>query len=251
MSRARRDPVGSLENGAVIVGVGLAGHQLKTQLPISVRSGRRVESVDRDRREVLLGPGQVLRYEQLVLATGVRARTLDVSGLPLAGVCTLRMLHHAQLLRRRLDDAKNVLVVGAGFIAGLVVDRHGIVVDEFLRTSDPFVYAIGDVISFPSSVARGQARVESVQNAIDQPRYLADTHSGTPSPYQDLPWFWSHQAGSTSCRSPESARGMARPTFAGHRTRCRFPLLLPRGQTGRDRIGRPAEDPHEGQAAAP
>jgi hypothetical protein len=106
MSRARRDPAGSLENGAVIVGVGLAGHQLKTQLPISVRSGRRVESVDRDRREVLLGPGQVLRYEQLVLATGVQARTLDVSGLPLAGVCILRMLHDAQLLRRRLATPK-------------------------------------------------------------------------------------------------------------------------------------------------
>jgi hypothetical protein len=39
MSGAWRDPAGSLENGAVIVGVGLARHQLKTQFPISVRSG--------------------------------------------------------------------------------------------------------------------------------------------------------------------------------------------------------------------
>jgi 3-phenylpropionate/trans-cinnamate dioxygenase ferredoxin reductase component len=221
-----------------------------------------------------------------VLATGVRARTLDVPGPPLAGVGTLRTLRDAQQLRRRLEDAADVLVIGAGFIglefatgaaqrgrrvtvleacprilqrslsaptaaflhdrhtengveirtsvavaritgrgghvtgvqltdgqvlpadlvvvgigvvpndevavrAGLVVDRHGIVVDGFLRTSDPFVYAIGDVASFPSSFARARGRVESVQNAIDQARCLA----GTLSPYQDLPWFWSHQAG--------------------------------------------------------
>ncbi|RYF56246.1 MAG: hypothetical protein EOO27_18910 [Comamonadaceae bacterium] len=36
-----------------------------------------------------------------------------------------------------------------------------------------------------------------MQNAVDQARALAATLTGTPTGYQDLPWFWSHQG---SCK---------------------------------------------------
>ena len=76
--------------------------------------------------------------------------------------------------------------------AGLAVD-DGIVVDEYLVTSDPAISAIGDCANFPTPFAPGRVRLESVQNAIDQGRCVADRLAGRPAPYQKVPWFWSDQ----------------------------------------------------------
>jgi 3-phenylpropionate/trans-cinnamate dioxygenase ferredoxin reductase subunit len=77
--------------------------------------------------------------------------------------------------------------------AGLKTD-NGIVVDEFARTSDPAVYAIGDCANLPSSYSTtGRVRLESVQNAIDQAKHAAAAITGKPKPYNEVPWFWSDQ----------------------------------------------------------
>jgi 3-phenylpropionate/trans-cinnamate dioxygenase ferredoxin reductase component len=74
--------------------------------------------------------------------------------------------------------------------AGITVD-DGIVVDEHLRTSDPHVYAVGDCARFPTDT--GLLRLESVQNATDQARHVADVILGRHAPYDRVPWFWSNQ----------------------------------------------------------
>ena len=76
--------------------------------------------------------------------------------------------------------------------AGLVVD-NGIVVDEFLVTRDPGVFAIGDCANFPTPFAAGRVRLESVQNAVDQGRCVAGHIAGKPAVYDKVPWFWSDQ----------------------------------------------------------
>jgi 3-phenylpropionate/trans-cinnamate dioxygenase ferredoxin reductase subunit len=79
-------------------------------------------------------------------------------------------------------------------LAGLAVD-NGIVVDEYLMTSDPAISAIGDCANFPTPFAPDRVRLESVQNAVDQGRCVADRLAGRPMPYQKVPWFWSDQGG--------------------------------------------------------
>jgi 3-phenylpropionate/trans-cinnamate dioxygenase ferredoxin reductase component len=76
--------------------------------------------------------------------------------------------------------------------AGLAVD-DGIVVDEYLATSDPAISAIGDCANFPTPFAPVRVRLESVQNAVDQGRCVADRLAGRPMPYRRVPWFWSDQ----------------------------------------------------------
>jgi 3-phenylpropionate/trans-cinnamate dioxygenase ferredoxin reductase subunit len=77
--------------------------------------------------------------------------------------------------------------------AGLKVD-NGIVVDQFTRTEDPAIYAIGDCTNHPCGYAvTGRARLESVQNAIDQAKHAAAAICGKPKPYNEVPWFWSDQ----------------------------------------------------------
>jgi 3-phenylpropionate/trans-cinnamate dioxygenase ferredoxin reductase subunit len=79
--------------------------------------------------------------------------------------------------------------------AGLTVSYNGyegVLVDEFLTTSHPDISAIGDCARFPSD--NGHIRLESVQNAVDQARFVAERLVfGRKSPYRRVPWFWSDQ----------------------------------------------------------
>ena len=76
--------------------------------------------------------------------------------------------------------------------AGLTVD-NGIWVDEFCRTADPRILAIGDCSNHPSRFLGRRARLESVPNALEQGRVAADTITGKMAPYAAIPWFWSEQ----------------------------------------------------------
>lgn len=76
--------------------------------------------------------------------------------------------------------------------AGLAVD-NGIVVDEFGRTSDPAIYAAGDVASQPHPFLGRRVRLESYQNAQDQAMAVARNMCGEPKPYRDTLWVWTDQ----------------------------------------------------------
>ena len=249
--------------------------------------GDPVTAIDRGQRRLHLASGIEFSWDHLVFATGAGCRPLAGPGAELNGVLTLRTLADADDLRRRLEEAREVVVVGAGFIglefaavalvrgtmvhiievtqnpmgrvvsepvsrffteahigwgaevalgtgvvrirgaggrvagvettdgrlipadlvlicigviphaglardAGLAVD-NGIVVDEYLTTSDPAISAIGDCANFPTLFAPVRVRLESVQNAVDQGRCVADRLAGRPVPYQKVPWFWSDQ----------------------------------------------------------
>ena len=76
--------------------------------------------------------------------------------------------------------------------AGLNVD-NGINIDEFGRTDDPDIFAIGDCTNFPCHFTNSRIRLESVPNAVEQAKSAAGYICGKELPYQALPWFWSDQ----------------------------------------------------------
>ncbi|OPX10654.1 NAD(P)/FAD-dependent oxidoreductase [Mycobacterium sp. AT1] len=69
----------------------------------------------------------------------------------------------------------------------------GILVDETARTSDPHVFAIGDVTRRPLTGQSGRIRLESIPSAIEQARQVAAAITGTAAPTPEVPWFWSDQ----------------------------------------------------------
>ncbi|MEV6294597.1 FAD-dependent oxidoreductase [Streptomyces sp. NPDC051896] len=80
------------------------------------RLGRTVVTARLAERTVELDGGEVLSYDGLVVATGMRPRRLRCPG-PLAGRHTVRTLADAQGLREALTrPGARVVVVGAGFI---------------------------------------------------------------------------------------------------------------------------------------
>lgn len=268
----------------------LRGSDFYNDNKIDLVAPARVVSIDRSANSVTLDNGSILGYYQLVLATGVRNRKLDVPGAEALGVVNIRTHEDGQQVWNKLGGAKAPVVIGAGFIglefaaaaasrglpvvvlassdrpmrrsltpetskyfksvlpdkgvdirygqdvteiltdteghvravalasgeviradlvvvavgvipndslaadAGLKV-HDGILVDEYLATGDPCISALGDCASYPSIHAGRIARLESVQNASDQAKFLARriTTGKSEEPYSEVPWFWSHQ----------------------------------------------------------
>ena len=96
--------------------------------------------------------------------------------------------------------ACDAVVVGVGVTpndelakdAGLETTR-GIVVDLDARTSDPAIFAIGDVAHRPMPIYDRMFRMESVPNALEQAKQAACAITGRPRPPGECPWQWSDQ----------------------------------------------------------
>ena len=94
----------------------------------------------------------------------------------------------------------DVVVVGIGIApeqelaasAGIRCD-DGVVVDERCATSADRVYAVGDCTRHPNPILGRTLRLESVHNALEQARTAAANIAGTPTKYEQVPWFWSDQ----------------------------------------------------------
>jgi 3-phenylpropionate/trans-cinnamate dioxygenase ferredoxin reductase subunit len=92
------------------------------------------------------------------------------------------------------------VVVGVGLIpndelaqqAGIVCER-GVVVNTRCQTSDPQVFAAGDVAVTPNPWSAVPLRLESWQNAQEQGMAAARAALGRDITYAILPWFWSDQ----------------------------------------------------------
>lgn len=74
--------------------------------------------------------------------------------------------------------------------AGLQVE-NGIVVDEMLRTSQPDIFAAGDVAAFQSPALQKRIRVEHEDNANTMGRVAGRNMAGASDAYHHLPMFYS------------------------------------------------------------
>ncbi|MFH0519008.1 NAD(P)/FAD-dependent oxidoreductase [Streptomyces sp. M41] len=87
--------------------------------------------------------------------------------------------------------------IGLAEAAGLeIADRahgRGVVVDEQLRTSDPDIYAAGDVASFPHALFDTRLRVEHWANALNGGPAAARAMLGQDVTYDRVPYFFSDQ----------------------------------------------------------
>lgn len=93
----------------------LAFRQRSSVADVEWSLGVRVVASDLANQTVQLDTGEVLAYDGLVVATGLRARRLAISS-PAGSRFVVRTLDDALALRARLVPGARVVVVGAGFI---------------------------------------------------------------------------------------------------------------------------------------
>ncbi|MEY2654438.1 MAG: hypothetical protein RLZZ524_1466, partial [Pseudomonadota bacterium] len=94
--------------------------EMLTRKQITLRTGARVQAIDRAAGTVTLADGERLPWSGLVLATGARPRSLPLPGIAAAGVLALRSRADAVELAAGLADCRArklpLVVIGGGFI---------------------------------------------------------------------------------------------------------------------------------------
>ena len=178
----------------VIVGGGFIGLEVAAS---AVALGCRPTVVE-------LAPQLMGRAVPAMLAAIAQARH-EAAGVTVhLGVGVERLEPAADGVTLHLTDgsapAADLVLVGIGAVprtelaeaAGLAVDG-GIVVDATLATSDPRIFAAGDVCACPDARCGGLLRLESWQNADTQGALAARNMLGAGLVYTELPWFWSDQ----------------------------------------------------------
>ncbi len=181
-----------------------------------------IAQLDTARKAVVVGAG----FIGLEVAASLRARDLEVAvvepePVPLARSVGETLGHFVQALHEEhgvafhlgrkpesigeqtvtLDDGTEVeadlVVIGIGVLprtnlaeeSGLDVD-NGVVVDDRLLTSDPHIWAAGDVARFPGPEGE-LVRIEHWVLAQRQGQAAARNILGQDAPFRDPPFFWS------------------------------------------------------------
>lgn len=94
----------------------------------------------------------------------------------------------------------DVAIVGVGVLPNIELAAqagidcaNGVRVDEDMRTSNPDVFAAGDLALRPLVHYGREGRLESVHNAIEGGKLAAAAILGLKRPAIEAPWFWSDQ----------------------------------------------------------
>jgi 3-phenylpropionate/trans-cinnamate dioxygenase ferredoxin reductase subunit len=166
-------------------------------------------------RVTIVGGGWIgLEVAAAARLSGCEVTLYEAAELPLLGVLghdvaqVFADLHRSHGVDLRLGEsvsepqleAAGVVVVGIGVTpntelaenAGLEVD-NGVLVDSWLRTSDPHVFAIGDIANHDHPVLGRRVRVEHWDNAIEQGKVAARNALGAGEAYERLPYFFTDQ----------------------------------------------------------
>ncbi|NMG42171.1 pyridine nucleotide-disulfide oxidoreductase [Aromatoleum toluvorans] len=110
----------------------------------------RVAAIDRQNRRVMLDSGSALDFGHLVLATGAHNRPLNVPGSTLSGIFGIKTKADADLLSPLVKQARNVVVIGAGFIGlefAAVAAAEGAAVEVLELGDRPMARAVSPQMS--------------------------------------------------------------------------------------------------------
>ena len=83
---------------------------------VTVKTDTTVTAIDTAAQTVTTDAGEEIGYEQLLIATGSRARLLNIPGSDLEGIHYLRTVADVDAIREAMEPGKKLVIVGGGYI---------------------------------------------------------------------------------------------------------------------------------------
>ena len=177
---------------AVVIGGGFIGMEVAAVL---AQKGIEVALVLNDDRvfKRLFSPEMSSFFESYYAARGVRLiKSMSVTELRGDRAVSSAVLKDGQTVQCDL------VVAGIGVQPAIEVVTNsglevgdGILVNEFLQTSHPDVFAAGDVANYQDVLFGKRRRVEHWDNAVSQGQYCARSLMGDRTPFRHVPYFFS------------------------------------------------------------
>lgn len=191
-----------------------------------IGDSERIKSVIADSsRLIVIGAGWIgLEVTAAARAAGVEVTVLEAAPQPLITAIGSEVaevyadLHRANGVDLRLGvEVDQVGAKSVGLVDGTVVDAdavlvaigaapnvslakdagldvdNGVLVDASLRTSDPDIFAAGDIANAENPFLGKRVRVEHWANALNQPAVAATGMLGGSATYDELPYFYTDQ----------------------------------------------------------
>jgi NADPH-dependent 2,4-dienoyl-CoA reductase/sulfur reductase-like enzyme len=177
---------------AVVVGSGFIAMEVSSVL---AQKGIETTMVVREDRiwKRIFTPAMSQGFENYFAKRGVRfIKQTQVTEARGQGALESVVLSDRQTIRCDLM----VVGIGAQPVTEVVVPSgievaDGIVVDEYLETNVPGIYAAGDVASYPDTLFGKRRRVEHWDNAVSQGQHCARALLGERTPFVHVPYFFS------------------------------------------------------------
>ena len=177
---------------AVVIGGGFIGMEVAAVLS---QKGIEVTMILSDDRiwKRLFSPQMSSFFEAYYTARGIRfAKNATVAELRGNETVSSVLLADGQPI------ACDMVVAGIGvlsvteMLANSGIDiGDGVMVNEYLETSQPDIFAAGDVANYEDVLFGKRRRVEHWDNAVSQGQYCARALMGERTPFRHVPYFFS------------------------------------------------------------
>jgi len=96
-----------------------------------------VVSIDKQAKQISTKNNETLGYEKLILATGSNPIIPNIEGKEKKGVyCVYKEMNYLENLKQDINNAKNIVIVGGGFIGVEFADEFSSLKDHSLQNKN-------------------------------------------------------------------------------------------------------------------
>ena len=136
---------------------------------IDTRFGVAATRVDPAEQKVILTTGGSVKYDKLLIATGVRNRRPPIPGLDLQNVFSLRSIGDADALRAAMVPGRRAAVIGMGFIGCEVaasLQQKGVDVVSIDPSPTPLFRVLGEQIGQVMATIHHDHGIDTIFNDV-------------------------------------------------------------------------------------
>jgi len=108
------------------------------KMQVQLHVGQRAVELDTNQQQVMCNDGSVYPFDRLLISTGSSAKLPDNIPKGIEGVCVLRTIDDVEIIRKKVKQAKNAVVLGGGLIgmkAACALSECGLEIKVVVRSN--------------------------------------------------------------------------------------------------------------------